>query len=378
MKLLLNLLLVVFIGCSQPQEDYKINYSFPQEVSYNYGIKVTDNYISKDIQDKYEYWLNNYYEEQGDLARIKFDNKDYTVSEGIAYGMLIMVYMENEKNQTKSKFDKLWNYYKKFPANSWGFMNWKIKGFDKVIAKHGATDADVDMATALIMAYYQWGDNKYLEAGKERIEKIWKYEVENNYLKSGDYWSKKDYNPSYFSLAAFNLFSNYSDKNWSGLSDNLKDILRKTRNSKTGLVPDWCDKNGDPVQPFDDAKTYDKFGYDAVRTPWRLAWNYAWYGNESSKKHNKLIADWIKDTIPFNIGNGYNLNGSEYSDYTTATYMGSLACSGMVDKEYQDWLNNIYYDLNRFSKSKDQYYGTTLKILYMLLLTGNFPNLSEI
>ena len=42
-------------------------------------------------------------------------------------------------------------------------MNWKVKGFTHQVAdpvsgnSNGATDADLDAAQALLMAYKQWG-----------------------------------------------------------------------------------------------------------------------------------------------------------------------------------------------------------------------------
>ena len=48
------------------------------------------------------------------LARIKHDNLQNSVSEGIAYGMLLLVYMDNDENNTQPKFDKIWAYYNNF------------------------------------------------------------------------------------------------------------------------------------------------------------------------------------------------------------------------------------------------------------------------
>jgi len=41
------------------------------------------------------------------MARIKWDTPTLTVSEGIGYGMLIMVYMDTHKIILQAKFDKL-------------------------------------------------------------------------------------------------------------------------------------------------------------------------------------------------------------------------------------------------------------------------------
>lgn len=45
-----------------------------------------------------------------------------------------------------------------------GLMNWKIDGFSGVAGGGGATDADLDAATALVLAFRQWSDQTYLAA----------------------------------------------------------------------------------------------------------------------------------------------------------------------------------------------------------------------
>jgi len=102
-------------------------FPFPQDQSYAYGIKPSS-VNHNDVQAAYDVFLKGYYEESGDQARIKWDNPAQTVSEGIGYGMLIFVFMDNVKNNTQGKFDKLWKYYQSH-LDGQGLMNWKINGF---------------------------------------------------------------------------------------------------------------------------------------------------------------------------------------------------------------------------------------------------------
>ena len=74
-----------------------------------------------------------------------------TVSEGIAYGMLLRVYADDQPT-----FDKLWKYAQHLDAN--GLMNWYINADGtQALGIGAATDADEDMAFALIMADKRWG-----------------------------------------------------------------------------------------------------------------------------------------------------------------------------------------------------------------------------
>ena len=173
---------------------------FPRNAAYPYGIKAVTSSAKTDVQAAYDDWFKNQYEESGNYGRVKFDDQSYTVSEGIGYGMLIFVYMDNASNNTKAKFDKLWAYYKA-NSNSNGVMNWKISGFTNSCSGdncNGATDADLDVAMALMMAYKQWGDASYLTDAKALVATIYKNEISTSargLLKPGDAWESK-FNPS--------------------------------------------------------------------------------------------------------------------------------------------------------------------------------------
>src|SRR6185369_13802109 len=76
------------------------------------------------------------------------ENSNDTVSEGIAYGMLMAVFMND-----KPTFDGLWAFAVARPDDK-GLMNWHY-GSNGTVASGGtgaATDADEDMAFALVMA----------------------------------------------------------------------------------------------------------------------------------------------------------------------------------------------------------------------------------
>ena len=124
-----------------------------QGYTYPYGISASTP-SNETVQQKFINWDNNMYRESvdGTMGRIRYDDENYTVSEGIAYGMLIYVYMANSTNTTcQDKFDKLYAYYTRW-ANNNGLMNWKIQGFDNIASggSGGATDADLDVALAFV------------------------------------------------------------------------------------------------------------------------------------------------------------------------------------------------------------------------------------
>src|SRR5262249_37987817 len=107
--------------------------------------------------------------EVGPNGQPKDGTKEDTVSEGIAYGMLLSVYAGD-----KATFDGLWAYARK-NFNSHGLMKWHLDKDGKPIddprypgsGSNSATDADEDMAFALLKAFDKWGGAQYKTDAKK-------------------------------------------------------------------------------------------------------------------------------------------------------------------------------------------------------------------
>src|SRR5690606_31295219 len=153
-----------------------------------------------------------FYEEQGELARIRFDEPGETVSQGIGYGMLITVSADDPEAQ--ERFESLLAYKNAF-SNDEGLMHQRIEGFDSVLETGAATDASLDIATALILASRKWDSPTYLDAAMTIIDAIRTTGFDSaGYLKAGDLWQDgQALNPSYFSHVAFQLFSEVDSDN---------------------------------------------------------------------------------------------------------------------------------------------------------------------
>ena len=350
-------------------------FPFPQDQDYSSHNAIKPAGADHNaVQAAYTVWLNNFYEESGTMARVKWDIPAQTVSEGIGYGMLIMVYMDNATNNTQAKFDKLWAYYNTYKDAN-GLMNWKLNGFTGVVVgSGGATDGDLDVALALCLAYYQWGTASYKTDATTLLGKIWASEVSGNMLKPGDQFSSPQ-NPSYFITAGLDMFSKiqFDNNAWGTVATNCYALLAKAANATTGLVPDWCDgSTGSP-----DAGRGPTYTFDAARTPWRMGMAYCWYGDASAKTIAGKMNTWIQSSTgndPSKILSGYNLNGTSLGtlagSYNLPTYIGPFACAAMVDNASQTWLNACYTRLCTFIDN-DNYYNQCLKVLSLLLLTGN-------
>ncbi|MEO6097637.1 MAG: glycosyl hydrolase family 8 [Fibrobacteria bacterium] len=347
-------------------------FPFPQDQNYPNGIKPAGA-DHNDVQAAYNIFLKNYYEESGEAARIKWDVPAQTVSEGIGYGMIAMVYMDNATNNTQAKFDKLWNYYNRFLDPN-GLMHWKVTGFSGAAEQNGATDGDIDVAFALCVAYFQWGDAKYKTAATAMLGKIYTHEVNGaKVLKPGDAFDNPK-NPSYFVAAAIGLFSRikFDNNDWGAVLAANYSHVASAQNATTGLVPDWTQDNGSP-----DARG-SNYTFDASRVPWRMGLAYIWYGDAQAKSIANKMTSWLKTSTngdPSQIASGYQLTGAKVGAFNLPTYIGPFACGAMVDASHQAWLDASYRKLASFIDD-DNYYNECLQLLSLLTMTGNLLDFS--
>lgn len=395
------------------------NYPFPQNVKSPYGNTYL--YAETDsIKAHFEKWLDVWYTTSDDYyalsssdasnanagmpsntARVISPASDakLTVSEAIAYGMLLTVYMSSSASDYQTEFDKLWRFWKCYGyglsgngCDSWSGqgMEWEINAYSGNVEGSGtASDAEFDAAVALVMAYKQWGDETYLNNAKSLIDWIQSYDMNTDgTIRPGSNWNSA-FNPSYAHIAAFRLFYDITgDSFWQTAISKATFYVNSCQNATTGLMPDWCnwDTYDTITTSANVSASYIGFFDDASRTPWRMAWGYYWYGIDSAKVANDKIIDWL-DSVSYGYAGliypGYYLDGtSPVTWYTSSTYGGGLGLSMASADDPGYYLETVYEVLSnlesldslRSSQGGEAYFASTLNILYLLLLTGNMPN----
>ncbi|MCL2101283.1 MAG: glycosyl hydrolase family 8, partial [Fibromonadales bacterium] len=255
-----------------------------------------------------------------------------------------------------------------------GLMNWRINGFSSVDGQGAATDAEFDAALALVMAYYQFGDEKYLTDARELLAKVRQHEIAaNNLHKPGDSWDSEK-NPSYISPAAFEIFKEVEtdqaakDK-WDAVIAANYTLLRNNQHNTTGLWSDWCTAAG--------VQTRGEFSYDAIRTPWRLAWANAWYGHADAKTMlGNLDSRWLHDKAATAIRDGINYSTGAMSGWSNSSFVGPLMNALSYTSSNQAKMDTYWTRLMSFNN--EPYYSQALQIMTGLLGSGNMPNLKAL
>ena len=319
-----------------------------------------------------------------------------TVSEGIAYGMILAVMMDDQP-----LFDNLWRYALLWKIDQSGLMKWYIdptgtQACPGLTDCGASTDSDEDMAWALVMADRQWGgkgalDEEYLAYAKRHIDAIWKYEVEPYapyVLKPGDRWGGSNVtNPSYFAPAYYRLFAEVSgNANWLKVIDSSYDIIQKSLNdtngnTSNGLVPAWCDARGAPRPPDPGDATH--YQYDAARVPFRIGQDYCWYGEPRAKAYLDKISSFFVAQGAGGIYDGYALDGTPQPEAAqepsrSAVFVGSAGVGAMSSPNHRMFVAGTVDKVATLELLvRSTYYNESWTALSLLMMSGNLSELKR-
>lgn len=371
-------------------------YPFPQNKTYLGGLKPTNagaTAMSDAALAAYNKWKTDFVTATGACGyrRVKFDfysgglgktDGSTTVSEGIAYGMLLSAYAADA-----SLFSDLWNYYKK-NVNQNGVMHWKIENCG-VVGANGASDAELDVAMALVVASYQWQSDAYLQDAKKMIALIRTKEFEGSILKPGDMFGGSNLvNPSYFSPAYYRIFANLDAGQaafWNAAVTKGYDIIKLAEKNNNGLVPDWCDANGNFSSGASGYTDQGKsFFFDAIRTPFRSAIDVLWHGGTTAAKGMEYCTRLTNFIISKHglstsgTGSKYDLAGNVLQAYHNNCFAGCFAVAGMASSggtnNFQTFVNNAWTDNNNTNPGYGEYFNASFKAMALFVMSGNFYN----
>ncbi|HSC86695.1 MAG TPA: glycosyl hydrolase family 8 [Polyangiaceae bacterium] len=383
-----------FVGCGGGE---------PRSRTENF-CQLPANANHEDTQEAYEHWKTTLLtaDGAGGFLRVRRPNSagaivNSTVSEGIAYGMLLSVYMDDQPT-----FDALWQY-SQLHVNENGLMNWYIGPDGATEGSGGATDSDEDIAFALVQAHVKWGGQgslaaSYEELARAQIDRVWQFEVDHaagEVLLSGDTWGANSVrNPSYFAPAFYRTFAEFTgNQGWLDVVRSSYDIIERSLNAasgnaENGLVPAWCNDQGVPVE----TNGVLHFQFDSCRTPFRIGQDYCWHGEPRAKAYLEKITSFYEGVGLANIIDGYDLNGTPHPQFSVdgsraAAFVGPAAVGAMFDASHADFASGAYTDLitpnalivgdSAHDNAGSIYYNTSWRVLSLLMLDGTYQDLSQ-
>jgi endo-1,4-beta-D-glucanase Y len=372
-------------------------YPFPQNRRSS-ACTYPSHYSNADVQTAYAQWKKDLITADGAdghlrVQRTASDGVDAcrplasTVSEGIAYGMLASVYMNDE-----ALFDGLW-LFEQGHLDANGLMNWAPEGSGPDCGG-AATDADEDMAFALVMADRQWGGQgsigqPYKQAAITMIGQIWNTEVfQSKWLRAGDgdWATNTNLNVSYLSPAYYKVFRNIdpnTSHDWNALVDGsystIADALTGNQNQSNGLVPAWCD---DSSQTTCQPGSPGNYQYDSCRTPFRIGLDWCWSSEPRALAYVQKTSTFFAGVGASRIADGYALDGTPMPAHVgqlAAAFVGPAAVGAMSAPAYQAFLDDAYSEVATGTlEAGGAYYEESWTLLSLLMMTGNFVDYSSL
>ena len=353
------------------------------------------NVSKSDARAAYDAWKTAHLEDcTGGVFRVRWENAklDATVSEGMGYGALLTVIYGD-----RGAFDGLVAYATKMHDSN-GLMHWLRYGCDahrdtkySGNPDNSASDADIDLAMALLMAKCKWGESKYGDQATQIINAIKAnmfMDVDGlHVLQPGDSTWFNDLgagciNYSYFAPAYYRAFAKQVPKDadyWNKAAEDTYALLAKASNASTGLVRNWGSVSGGSAtgECFSAYKRADSYGSDAARTPWRVATDYLWNETPKAKAWNDKLSDWVKSQDVTKLVKWYNLDGTPDTQAATwdahsAITIGPFAVGAMtLDQATVDSISGELLKIPVVDTEAD-YFPRMIKALSLATLTGQF------
>lgn len=406
---------------------------FPQHTAYR-GSAILPNQLSREALDDsvrsfYLQWKARYIKNgcQDGEKYVWFEgtrSNNICVSEGQGYGMVIVALMAGFDSTAQETYDCLYRFYRSHPSTSSpALMAWMQTRYCRSIDGGTATDGDMDIAYSLLLADAQWGRHSnipYKQKALEMIAAIHREEINpvtytvmeanGESPTSRDYYDMRssDFMPDH--IRAFRQAT--GDSTWDSVLNNNYRVFRylqATYSPEAGLVPDFIKNirlstgkgyagatpapHGDgndtnepadeemsavPAQPNYLESKYDgMYNFNACRVPWRIAADYLVSGDQRAADFLAPINTWIKMTTkgnPDNISAGYNLSGEDlpHRYFEALCFICPFAVAAMASADNQQWLNKLWDYINGFKLRDFDYYDNTIRMLDMIILSGNY------
>jgi oligosaccharide reducing-end xylanase len=342
--------------------------------------------------------------ERGPLAFIKDIGNDDVRSEGMSYGMMIAVQM-NEKRD----FDALWNWSKAFMQVSkpehptYGYFAWKLRADGTAADEMPAPDGEEYFATALLFAAHRWGNGAgiydYQREAEELLSsmknrkpitgkvngsrettgvalfnpehKMVRFSPDTgNFETNGDHTDPSYHLPAFYELWA--LWGPEADRVfWSEAAQASREHFVRATHPQTALSPDYSNFDGSPKAASWDKNTVN-FRYDAWRTAMNWAVDSAWWNKDARETQlsDRLLGFFAAQGPSY--ASNFELDGTptnqDHSLGLVATNaVAALAASDPVAARFVEELYR-----SEPPKGKWRYYNGMLYMMALLHTSGKF------
>jgi cellulose synthase (UDP-forming) len=226
---------------------------------------------------------------------VSLDEDRITTSEGQGYAMLRAVWAGDPQT-----FAEVWEWTRRnLAVRGDHLFAWKWK--KRVLDRNSATDADTDIALALLLAARRFSQPDYEREAREILADIWEKEVlqagEWAYPTAGD-WTMRERYPvihvAYLAPYAYAEFAQIDDAHpWDRLIEGSYQLLDWLYFEKRVAFPPeivYADaKTGGLRLEHPRTKAVGRFSYDAFPIFWRVALDERWNGRGRDRLRARML-----------------------------------------------------------------------------------------
>lgn len=318
-----------------------------------------------------------------------------SLSQATGYGMLVTSLLAGHDPRAKQFFDGLFRYFLAHQsALTPGLMAWhQGEGCRTSAGNNSATEGDLDVAYALLLADRQWGSCGTLDyAARARwvIDAIASADMhrEGRYMLLGDWVAPSDRNnydttrSADFMPSHFRGFQHFMQQAWwVQVVDNgywLIDRVQLTHAGPTGLLPSLIEAaDSDEPRPAAPGAQGDEhagsFGAPAARALLRIGTDYLAYGDLRAKRILDRVTKFVEAETrgePSRIAPGYSLSGEPLPGPASMSFTGPLGVAAMSDPAHQKWLDRLWSRIE--TAAPEGYAADSVRLLSMLVMSGNW------
>lgn len=318
-----------------------------------------------------------------------------SLSQATGYGMLVTSFFAGHDARAKQFFDGLLRYFLEHQsALTNGLMAWhQGEGCRTSAGNNSASEGDLDIAYALLLADKQWGSCgpvDYAARARWVIDAIASADMhrEGRYMLLGDWVAPTDRvnydttRPADFMPGHFRGFQHFMQQaRWVQVVDNgywLIERLQLAHSDPAGLVPNLVEAadSDDPrpaAAPAHGGEDAGNFGEPASRVPLRIGTDYLAYGDRRAKRILERVNSFVKAQAagePSRIARGYTLSGEPLPGRESMSFTGPLGVAAMSDSAHQDWLNRLWDRIE--AAEPEGYAADSVRLLSMLVMSGNW------
>lgn len=253
-----------------------------------------DRYI-RQLDDLSALW--SYYKQRYivDGRVVSWDEHGITTSEGQGYAMLRAVWSGD-----RATFDRVWTWTRQhLQVRQDSLFAWKWK--HKVLSTDSATDADTDIALALILAARRFAHAPYETAALAILDSMWELEllhVDGHSYVTGGNWAPAEAAPvihvAYLAPYAYEVFASVDPRHaWRQVVTDSYALLHWLYDEERVVLPPevvYWDKDRQRLTlRHPTTGQMNEFSYDAFPIFWRVAQDAAWFGRAEGPLRETML-----------------------------------------------------------------------------------------